>query len=178
MGLLDNLTHGNPLGEMVGDITKVISFFNTHGDDIIRLIQNTPKLLGDAGDGLVTAAGAATNAAGFLAGGDSPIHSLVGVASDALESCRDELVGAVEMVQRLAGIVHSFHAGAAGELSDHAEKLVGVASGLGSVASQFRLVGDRLNGTGEDLARMGEHLHSTGSRLAEFGPTVATSGGD
>ncbi len=47
------------------------------------------------------------------------------------------------MVTRLAGIVHGLHAGAAGELSEHATKLGGVADGLGSVATQFRLVGER-----------------------------------
>jgi ABC-type transporter Mla subunit MlaD len=132
-------------------------------------------LLGEAGDGLVTAASAATNASGFLSGGDSPIHSLVDVASDALDTCRQELHDAVEMVTRLAGIVHSVHSGAAGELTEHATKLGGVADGLGNVATQFRLVGERLNSTGEDLAKMGSHLHSTGTRLAQFGPTIATS---
>jgi ABC-type transporter Mla subunit MlaD len=175
MGLFDSLTKGNPLADMMGDITKVIAFVQQHGDDIVRLVQNTPKLLGEAGDGLVTAAEAATNASGFLSGGDSPIHSLIGVASDALDSCRDELTAAVSMVQRLAGMVHAVHSGAASELTDHAEKLLGVAAGLGSVSSQFRVVGDRLNSTGEDLGRMGGQLHSTGTRLASFGPQIATA---
>ena len=110
-----------------------------------------------------------------MAGGDSPIRSLVDVASDALDTCKDELHAAVEMVSRLAGIVHSLHAGAAEELTEHAAKLGGVAEGLGGVATQFRLIGDRLNSTGEDLAKMGGHLHSTGSRLAEMGPTAASA---
>jgi ABC-type transporter Mla subunit MlaD len=175
MGLLDNLTKGNPFGDIMEEVQHVIKFVREHGDDLVRLVQNTPKLLGEAGDGLVTAASAATNASGFLSGGDSPIHSLVDVASDALDTCRQELHDAVEMVTRLAGIVHSVHSGAAGELTEHASKLGGVADGLGSVATQFRLVGERLNSTGEDLAKMGDHLHSTGTKLAEFGPTIATS---
>ena len=175
MGLLDNLTKGNPFGDIMDEVQHVISFVREHGDDLVRLVQNTPKLLGDAGDGLVTAADAATNASGFLAGGDSPIHSLVDVASDALDTCKDELHAAVEMVSRLAGIVHNLHAGAAEELTEHAAKLGGVAEGLGSVATQFRLIGERLNSTGEDLAKMGGHLHSTGSRLAEMGPIAASS---
>ena len=83
-GLLDNLSKGNPLGDIMEDVQHVIKFVREHGDDLVRLVQNTPTMLGEAGDGLVTAASAATNASGFLSGGDSPIHSLVDVASDAI----------------------------------------------------------------------------------------------
>lgn len=75
MGLLDSLTKGNPFGDIMEEVPHVIQFVREHGDDLVRLVQNTPKLLGEAGDGLVTAASAATNASSFLSGGDSPIHS-------------------------------------------------------------------------------------------------------
>ena len=169
MGLFD-LGKASDLKDMIGDITDVISFVREHGDDIVRWVKQTPELLGQAGHGLASAGAAAANAAGFLSGGDSPVRGLVDVASRALDDCRDELVGAVELIGKLAGIVGGVHDGAAQQLASHGDRLGGVAAGLSTVAEQFRLVGDRLGGTGDDLNRLGEHLQTTGTRLAAFGP--------
>ena len=170
MGLFD-LGKASELKDMIGDISKVIAFVHEHGDDIVRWVKQTPELLGEAGHGLAAAGTAATNAAGFLSGGDSPLRGLVDVASSALDTCRDELVGAVDLIAKLAEIVGGVHDGAARQLSSHGERLGGVAAGLATVAEQFRLVGERLNGTGDDLSRVGDHLQSTGNRLASIGPS-------
>jgi ABC-type transporter Mla subunit MlaD len=120
MGFLDSITKKNPFGDLIDDVNHVIRFVKDHGDDLIKMMREIPEVLGHLGAGLSAAGGAAGTAAHFLVGHDSPVDGLVDSAAKALDSCRDELASAVNLVHKLAEIVGNVHEGAALQLTSHA----------------------------------------------------------
>lgn len=165
------------VGSMAGagdDVAKAVTFVRDHGDDVVHLLGRLPELLAEAASALTGASDDVSGAAAFLTGGDNAgpgVKLVAGLASDALDACRDELGTAKDLLAMVAGAFARLPIpdGGIGEhLADTAGRFDTVGSRLAEVAEQVRNLGGALDQAGHGLASTADKLRAGGSALNRF----------
>ncbi|MGI9605622.1 MAG: hypothetical protein ACR2P0_05735 [Acidimicrobiales bacterium] len=159
-------------GDVVGgggnDITDAVKFVAQHGDDLIDLVGRLPELLSSTASALTEAADDVGAAAAFLTGGRNAgpgVQKLAEVASDALDTCRDELADAEALLRNVAGKFDRI-------------PMVGddIGEAMGDVAKRFDTVGDRLAQVAVQLRKLGGAVDSAGHGLSRTAAKLDTGG--
>lgn len=102
------------------DVGDAVRFVVEHRDDLLKLIQNLPTLLGQAGDAIETAGGAALRGATFLAGGNDggiSAKDLAQVAGEAIDRCQKELHAAIGVLERVGDLLDNIRSPASSPTS-------------------------------------------------------------
>lgn len=156
------------------DIGKAVSFVAEHGDELIDLVAKLPELLGTTASALTDAASDVASAASFLTGGGKSgpgVQKLADLASDALETCREELGDAEKLLTSVAGYLDNVPMvgdDIGDAMNDVAKRFDNVGDRLGQVAVQLRKLGGAVDSAGEGLSRTATKLDNGGKALSKF----------
>ena len=172
---LSKVTHA--VGSVVGagdEVTTAVAFVRDHGDEVVHLLGRLPQLLASAADALTGASDDVAGAASFLVGGGDAgpgVKSVAGLASDALDACREELGNAKGMLEAVANAFSHLpipDGGIGQHFGETAQRFDTVGTRLAEVAEQLRNLGHFVDQAGHSLAATAEKLRSGGSALNQF----------
>lgn len=165
------------VGTVVGsgdEVAAAVAFVRDHGDEIVRLLSRLPDLLSGAADALTGASDDVSSAAAFLVGGESSgpgVKSVAGLASDALDACREELANARGMLDAVASAFSRLpipDGGIGQHVGDTAQRFDAVGTRLAEVAEQLRSLGHFVDQAGHGLAATAEKLRAGGTALGHL----------
>lgn len=164
---LDDITGKLMGGTDVKKIASVIDAIWDHRDELARIAQELPQLLGDTGGHMQAAGEGAMRASAFLAG---DVRELAGAAADMLEASKKQLSGVLKALEGVGKVLNNVPLiGDLGKsVGDGLRSLADVANSLDTVGQKIRGVGDRLGDVGADLDSMGRSLVGGGMTLAGF----------
>ena len=178
------------------DVAGAIDFVREHGDDLVRLAGKLPELLAATADFLTGAATDARSAATFLTGegGDGGVKALAGLAGTALDTCREELTGASQLLNRLGDelaaipiphvaptytevfgqrLVTGLDVGDGTLLAPATQQLRAGAQRFEQVGAQLATVAEQLRRIGELVDHAGHGLSGTAGQLEQGGKALA-----
>lgn len=159
-------------GKLMGgvDIKKVASVIDAiwdHKDELARIAQNLPQLLGETGGHMQAAGEGAQRASAFLSG---EVRDLASSAADLLEISKNQLRGVLKALEGVGNLLNNVPLiGDVGKsVGDGLKSLGEVANSMDSVSQKVRGLGDRLSDVGDDLDSMGRSLAQGGASLLGF----------
>lgn len=165
------------VGAVIGsgdDVASAVGFVAEHGDDIVDFVQRIPDLLASTATALTEAADDVAGAAAFLTGGKGAgdgVQAVAELAGDALETCRDELASAQNLLATVADQFEKLPIpdGGIGErIADAAQRFDHVGNRLADVATQLRKMGTSVDKAGHGLARTATKLEKGGKALGKI----------
>lgn len=182
-----------------GKLFEAITFIWENRERLMELVEQLPDLMREAGDNMQAAGSSATSAAAFLTGekaGRRSVRDMADVAATALESSKDELQAAAELLEHFGEeleairipffkpqfmdvmgmeLVSGLNMGEqqlfdnpGGRLKSSAERLKQISTSLTEVSSQMREMGDVLTDMGYAMKNVGEQLQNGGQTLHRF----------
>lgn len=165
------------VGSLAGagdEVGTAVAFVRDHGDEVVHLLSRLPQLLASAAEALTGASDDVAGAARFLVGGGDAgpgVKSVAGLASEALDACREELANARGMLDAVANAFSRLpipDGGIGQHFGDTAQRFDSVGSRLAEVAEQLRSLGHFVDQAGHGLAATAEKLRSGGTALSQF----------
>jgi ABC-type transporter Mla subunit MlaD len=165
------------VGQVVGsgdDVAAAVKFVAEHGDDLVDFVKRLPDLLDSTAGALTEAGDDVASAAAFLTGGKGSgdgVSALADLAGDALDTCRQELGSAQQLLDTVADQFDKLpipDGGIGEKIGDAAQRFDRVGDRLAEVAQQLRKLGGAVDQAGHGLARTADKLDRGGKALGAF----------